>query len=64
MKETNTSNKTGGTRFRRTVDNLPTLKKAKFSQQGNMLIVGANDSLAVSGTSFTPKQTQPGFGRI
>ncbi|XP_066914661.1 kinesin-like protein KIF19 isoform X3 [Clytia hemisphaerica] len=58
-----TTNKTG-TRFRRTVDNLPTLKKAKFSQHGNMLIVGASDSLAVSGTSFIPKQTQPGFGRI
>ena len=56
---TSTRQQTNGNRQ----ENLPTLKKAKYSQQKNMLI-GVSDSLAVNGTSFVPKHLQPGFGRI
>ena len=66
-KESNSNNNKATTRQQNNnrPENLPTLKKAKYSQQKNMLIgVGGGDSLAVSGTSFVPKHSQPGFGRI
>ena len=53
------------TKPRRNHDNLPTLKKAKILSNNNLLVgYQSNENLAVSGTSFTPKHSQPGFGRI